>query len=315
MLIERVLVKAPSTTANLGPGFDVFGLALDLFYDVVEVTRVNEGISMEVLGKYAAQIPIRIENNTAGVAAKAFLKKYNIDGGVNIKLKKGIKPSVGLGSSAASAAATAVALNKLFETGLSNEEIAEIAAQGEIASAGAPHADNVSSAIFGGFTIVRRESRLRVIKLEPPVNLRVAVLIPHTSTIDNKTRKAREVLPKVSPLGLVVENVGNACGIVAGFILSDIDLIGECMINRLVETARAKFVPFYNEVRERALESGAVGVAISGAGPSIIALIDSEKHEAWKVASAMQSVFEEAGVDAEVYVAEPSKGAEVLVLE
>ncbi|MFQ5711590.1 MAG: homoserine kinase [Candidatus Geothermarchaeales archaeon] len=311
-LPNRVVVEAPSTTANLGPGFDVFGLALDLFHDIVEVSPAPKGLSIEALGKYGGLVPERVEENTAGVVARLFLEKLNVKHGLSIGITKGIKPGVGLGSSAASAAATAIALNRLLDAGFSKVELVKIAARGESASAGVPHYDNVAPAIFGGFTIVRLNKILSVVPLTPPRNLEIAVVIPDVAIPRKKTEAARSILPRHVPLQKMVQNLGNASAMIAGFLLSDIDLIGRCMIDEVVEPARAPRIPGYLEVKKSALESGALGVAISGAGPSMIAVVDSRSVKASEVAEAMKDAFEALGVEAEAHVAKPSKGARVL---
>lgn len=310
--MRKVSVKVPSTSANLGPGFDVFGLALDLFYDRIDVMKKNSGVSIQMEGELAKEVPTSPEKNTAGVVALNFLEKFDIDGGVEIKITKGIKLSVGLGSSGASAAGVAVALNQLYDMNLSKTELVELASQGEAAVAGSPHADNVAAAIFGGFTIVRGGSPPLVIGLEAPKHLGLAVSIPNLPTEREKTRKARSILPKKVPIEDAVQNVSNSCGIVAGFLLSDIELIGRCMIDRLAEPYRAKKIMGYEEVKRSALKAGASGVAISGAGPSMIAVVDRSKVNVMDVAEAMSQAFRMLGVDAEAYAVKPAKGVEVI---
>ena len=109
-MAKSVTVKAPSSTANLGPGFDVFGLALNAFYDQVKITKKGNGIKIIS----SDEIPLNPQKNTAGLVAKNMLKKFKIKEGIEIKIKKGIPAGFGMGSSAASAAATAVAINQLF---------------------------------------------------------------------------------------------------------------------------------------------------------------------------------------------------------
>ena len=307
-----IAVKAYSTIANLGPGFDVFGLAIDLSYDIVKVTKINEGIQLIVEGKYANMVPSEVEKNCAGLAAKAFLKEFNIANGVKIELDKGVKPGLGFGSSGASAAGVTVALNELFNLGLSRERLVPIAAQGEIASAGSAHPDNVSASIFGGFTMVQYGIELRIIRITPPKNLKVAVAIPQLPILERKTEKARAVLPKEVSLSLLTQNLSNASSMVAGFLLGDVDLIGRGMMDRIIEPARAQLVPGYHKIREYALKNGAAGVAISGAGPSMMAIVNSKKADASQVAEAMKKAFEESGFAAESYVSRPAEGVKVL---
>ncbi|RMF29813.1 MAG: homoserine kinase, partial [Candidatus Nitrosothermus koennekii] len=142
---------APSSTANLGPGFDVFGLALDAYYDQVSIEQIKEGIVLES----EDNIPLDIDKNSAGLAALNLCKDYDIKDGLRIKIKKGVPAGYGLGSSGASAAAVVKALDAMYELNLSNEELIKYAAIGEQASAGSIHYDNVAASLLGGFVIVR----------------------------------------------------------------------------------------------------------------------------------------------------------------
>jgi len=232
-----------------------------------------------------------------------------------IKLEKGILPSVGLGSSAASAAAVAFGLNHLFNLKLDHKQLIRLAAKGEIASAGFEHADNVSAAICGDFIIIKSYSPLEVIRLESPPNLGVCIAIPKVPTPPKKTEKARSVLPKTVSIEKLVHNVGHAATMAAGFATGNVDLIGKSMADAVVEPARAFLVPGYQEVRERALKAGACGVAISGAGPAMIAILNTDKADASKVAEAMEEGFKSAGVSATTICTKPGKGVSLLEVE
>ncbi|MGH1567613.1 MAG: homoserine kinase, partial [Nitrosopumilus sp.] len=144
-MISEVTIKAPSSTANLGPGFDVFGLAVDAFYDTVTLTKIKNGIKIITDGN----IPTDPEKNTAGLVVKNMKKKFKIKQGIEIKIKKGIPAGFGMGSSAASAAATAVAFDKLFGLKLDGSALVEFAGSGEKASAGTVHYDNVAASVLG----------------------------------------------------------------------------------------------------------------------------------------------------------------------
>lgn len=289
-------VRAPASTANLGPGFDCFGLALEDPFDVVEVERSSE-LTVEVSGPGAESIPTRPEANTAGVVATEMLRGE----GVHVSVEKGIRPSSGLGSSAASAAGAAVAINEEFGLGHSREELVAFAARGEAASAGAPHPDNVAPSVMGGFTVVRDGE---VVCLEPP-EMDLAVALPD---LELSTEESRSVLPDSVALGDAVENVASASLLVAGMAAGDASMVGRGMRDALVEPVRAELVSGYRAVREAALGAGALGVALSGAGPSVVAIC--EVGDA--AASAMECAFAEHGVAAEGFVTEPGNGAEVL---
>jgi len=308
MPLGQVAVKAPATTANLGPGFDVFGLALEQPNDKVTLTPISKGVKIEVSGLSAETISTLPEKNTAGVVANQMLKEFALKTGVQIRIQKGILPGMGLGSSAASAAAVAYGLNLMFNLELDNKQLIRLAAKGEVASAGFEHADNVSAAICGDFAIVKSYNPLEIVNLKSPPNMEVCVAFPRIATPVSKTEKARLVVSKLVPMEKVVQNVGWAAAMASGFAIGDVDLIGQSMLDAIVEPARAFLIPGYQQVRENALKAGACGVAISGAGPAMIAIINTDKANASKVAEAMEEGFKSAGVSATTICTKPGKG-------
>src|SRR3972149_5991718 len=200
MPFSRITVTAPATTANLGPGFDVFGLALEQPSDKVTVVLISKGVKIEVTGLSAATILTAPEKNTAGVVANQMLKEFSLKAGVLIRIEKGILPGMGLGSSAASAAAVAYGLNRILNLKLEKNELIRLAAKGEGASAGSEHADNVAPALCGDFVIVKSYNPLRIVNLKAPLEMAVSVAFPHVTTSMNKTEKARSVIPKMVPI-------------------------------------------------------------------------------------------------------------------
>jgi homoserine kinase len=312
MSLSQVTVISPATTANLGPGFDVFGLALKTPHDKVTLGVIPEDVVIEVAGLSASTIPTSPENNTAGVVAKNILSELHLKHGVAIKIDKGIVPGMGLGSSAASAAAAAFGLNELFNLQIDKKELARLAAKGEITSAGYEHADNVSAALYGGFVIVRSYKPLEIINLKPPTDMEVCVSYPNMTTPAHKTKKARAVVPKHISIDKLVRNVGSAAALASGFTQGDIDLIGASMSDAVVEPERAASIPGYLTVKENALKAGACGVAISGAGPAMIAIVNKRKANSAKVANAMKAGFELSGLGATAFVTKPGRGVYLL---
>jgi homoserine kinase len=310
MVFSIVEAIAPATSANLGAGFDVFGVALDALSDRVLVER-TEGrkIEIEVEGEGSESIPREPGKNTAGIVANELLKLSREKIGLRIRILKGIRPGSGLGSSAASAAATAIAINDLLGINLSPTELIGFAALGEMASAGAPHADNVAAAILGDFIIIASREPLEVFKIKMPDNVEFAIVLPE---IKLDTKLARSVLPRSVDLGSMVHNVGRAATFVAGIALNSVEVMGKGMVDAVVEPARARLIPGLNHVKEKALKSGAVGVSISGAGPSVIALVNSKKAKARDVALAMKEAFEEVGVKSLPICAKPGDGAKIV---
>src|SRR5574340_988309 len=190
-MLSSVTVKAPCSTANLGPGFDVFGLALDAYYDQVQLKKEGSGIKIQSLDS----IPVELEKNSAGLVIKEMAKKFKIKTGLVLKIKKGVPTGFGMGSSAASAAAAAVAFNALFKLKLDGNSLVQYAGMGELASAGSVHYDNVAASVLGGFVIVRTDP-LDVIRTVPPKDLVLCVAIPKIPVPQRKTEVSRKALPK-----------------------------------------------------------------------------------------------------------------------
>ena len=301
-MVKSVTVRAPCSTANLGPGFDVFGLALDAFYDEVTVTKKGKGITIVS----SDDIPLDPKKNTAGLVAKEMKKKKKLTGGVEIKIRKNVPPGFGMGSSAASAAGCAIAINKLYNLKLNQNQLVSYAGIGEKASAGSIHYDNVAASVLGGFVIVD-SSPLSVIRIEAPKDLILCVAVPKMKVPKKKTKVSRSVIPKTVKLSDSITNLANAANIVAGFLNKDSSLIGKSVEDVIVEPARKHMIPGFNNVKNNALRAGAFGVTISGAGPSVIAFA-SKKQNLTKIGAAMKKGFKSAKVDCDIVICKPSKG-------
>ncbi len=208
--MQSVIARAPCSTANLGPGFDVFGLALDAFYDEIQLTKEGNKIIIESSGS----VPLEPEKNSAGLVIKEMSKKFKIKSGLRIKIKKGVPAGFGMGSSAASAAAAAIAFDALFGLELDQNTLVKFAGMGERASAGSIHYDNVSASVLGGFVIVRTDP-LDVIRIDPPKDLVLCIAIPKITVPKKKTEVSRGVLPQQVKLSDYVKNLSNASAITA----------------------------------------------------------------------------------------------------
>ncbi len=290
-----VTVRAPATSANLGSGFDVFGVALSRPADIVRVQKATE-TSIDVTGVGRQFIPEDPEENTVGAVADA------LDAPAHIEIDKGVRPASGLGSSAASAAAAAVALDALYGRGYSREELVPVAAEGEAVVSGVAHDDNVAPALLGGFTIATKRGVTRV-----DADVTLVVCLPD---IVVSTRDARTVLPADASLEALVETVGNAATLVAGMCRDDPDLVGAGMRDSVVTPARAALVEGYDAACTAARDVGATGVTISGSGPGVLAVCRPDTRRV--VASAMVDAFDGQGVDARAYQTRVGDGAEIL---
>lgn len=288
-----VTVRAPATSANLGSGFDVFGVAFNRPADAVHVEKADE-TTIDVRGVGSQYIPEDPEKNTVGAVARA------LDAPAHIEIDKGVRPASGLGSSAASAAAAAVALNDLYDRGCSQKELVPIAAEGEALVSGAAHTDNVAPAILGGFTIATDQG---VTQIDTDISL--VACLPEVVV---STREARGVLPDRTSIETVVDTVGKAATLTAGMVRNDPKLVGQGMHDTIITPVRSKLIPGYEPVREAALESGANGVTISGSGPAIIAVCPEQDQRA--IANVMLDSFADHGVESRAYQTEIGAGAQ-----
>lgn len=313
MTMKSCSAAAPCSTANLGPGYDVFGLALDAFEDKVKVSRASSDGEGRISIKNSDQaIPSTPESNSAGLVAKKMMQDFGISDNTEIEVTKGVPSGYGVGSSAASAAAAAMAFNTLYDLKIDKNRLVEYAAEGEVASAGTKHYDNVSASLLGGFVVCRIASdRLQFTRLEPPKDLVLVIAVPWLEVPKKKTEVARSVLPKVVPLKDVVHNISGAATIVAGFALKDVETITKGIDDAIIEPARKHLIPGYDSVKQNAISAGALAVTISGAGPSMIAFLKTSKN-AKTVAAAMVKGFKETGIESRTFACRASKGARLL---
>lgn len=296
MPFERVTVRAPSTIANVGPGFDVFGIALEEPSDRIEVRRTSEpGVHVEsIVGVGAYAVTLDNTRNTAAVAAQKVLSVAGADFGIAMRIDKGIRPASGMGSSGASAAGGAYAANLLLERPLSMNQLICCASFGEEASSGSRHADNAAPALMGGFTIIRSYDPMDVVRLEPPRDLGIVACLPEFAV---PTREARKKVPKTVPMHDVVTQIGHASSLVAGMALGDLDLIARSIRDVIVEPARAPLVPFLKEAERAAIDAGAFASFLGGSGPCIAAFFDRRKADGLEIAKAVQEFYEGHGVE------------------
>jgi len=313
-MVTSVKVRAPSSTANLGPGFDVFGLALDAFYDEITLSKTNKSITTNkpwhgVRILTTDDVPKDPQQNTAGLVVKAMKQKFKIKSGIEIRIKKGVPAGFGMGSSAASAAAAALAFNKLFNLKLDSNTLIKCAGIGEKASAGTIHYDNVAASLLGGFVVVKTKP-FEVVRLEPPKNLVLCLAIPQLKVPKKKTKISRAVIPKSVKLSDLTMNLSNAANIVSGFLIKDTDLIGRSIQDVIVEPARKHLIPGFSKVKNNALNAGALGVTISGAGPSVIAFCKKSQNLK-KIGKSMEKGFSSAKVGCDIIICKPSTGPKI----
>ncbi len=313
-----VKVSAPATIANLGPGFDVLGLALEGPRDVVEmIVEDGDEVTIERVDGVDSNVVSRDpDKNTAAVAVRHLMSMVGLRKRVEIRILKGVPVGAGLGSSGASAAAAVYGLVRALDLNVSPELMVIAAAKGEEAAAGSAHADNVAPSILGGLCAVVSRNPIRVVRVDVPEDIQIVIVRPMLKTSANgKTRAARSILPRQVSLEQLVEQCGSLAAVLLGLALRNYVLLGYGVSgDHVIEPVRSVMIPGFYKVKRAALEAGAFGCAISGAGPSVFAVVDPER--ARDVERAMREAFEDEGVQAESYITRPSNvGARVELIE
>lgn len=297
--MKSVTVFAPATVANVACGFDIFGFAVNEPGDVAKVTlRENPGVEITRITGDDGKLPKAAEKNTAGFAALRYLETIQSQQGVSIELHKKMPLSSGLGSSAASAVAVLFAINTLFDNRLTKSELLGIALQSEKLACGAAHADNAAPALFGGFLLIRENNPPDIVELPVPENLYCTIIHPE---IEINTADARNILAPNVPLKDAVKQWANTAGLVAGLYRKDLTLISRSMNDYIIEPQRARLIPHFYELKKAALDRGALGCSISGSGPSLFALSNSQEI-AQKIAGSMSAVLANYKICNQIYI-------------
>lgn len=297
--MRSITVYAPASIGNIGPGFDVLGVALTNVGDEVTVARKREpGVEILEITGSATPLPEDAAMNTAGIAAMKVLRLIGADMGLTMRIKKGVPVASGLGSSAASAVAGGFAANRIFGDKLSKPELLQLITEAEAAVSGGFFADNTASALYGGGTVTRSLEPLEVIPLGGLPGLALVMVTP---AMPLPTRQARKVLPKKIEMDKFIANMGNTAAIVAAFAKKSPDLFARSVCDVVVEPARARLIPGFYDVKAAAIDAGALGCSISGAGPTIFAAL-SIKGPADKVGEAMKRAFKKNGLKSTVQI-------------
>jgi homoserine kinase len=305
---KSVRVFAPATVSNLGCGFDIFGLAIDQPGDIVEAgwNRTSDTVIRRITGDKGL-LPLDAGRNTAGVAVQMLLQAAGERRGVEIRLHKRMPLGSGLGSSAASAVAAVVAVNRLLGNPFTRHELVPFAMEGERVACGSAHADNAAPSLLGGIILIRSLQPPEFIELPVPRKLKVVVVHPHTEVL---TREARAALGKSVSLSDATQQWANTAAFVAALYASDTDLLGRAVTDRVAEPVRAPFIPGFYDVKEAALSAGAIACSISGSGPSVFALCTGDPD---RIAAAMKKAFRSAGLRSDVFISKVNaRGARFL---
>ena len=272
-MIKKIRVKATATVSNLNCGFDVLGMAINEPFDFIDLEMTDSG-AVEITGITGCQGLSRDpDKNVVGVVLNAMIRRTGTKAGFRASIEKGITPGSGIGSSAASSAAAVFAANELMGNIFSLKELVAFAMEGERLASGTAHADNVAPALLGGITLIRSYDPLDIIPVNIPPELFCVVVHPD---MEIKTSMARGILDMNIPLGTAIKQWGNVGGLIAGFFSEDYDLIGRSLVDHVAEPKRSALIPGFHELKQAAMQNGALGAGISGSGPSVFALCRGE---------------------------------------
>lgn len=278
---------APGSIGNVGPGFDVLGLAVDGIGDrvSVELTRGASRVD-DVTGRDAELVPRDAERNCAAIAANAYLRPFGYR--AIVKIDKGLALAGGMGGSAASSAAGAYAAALALGQSPDLREIIAAALEGESAVAGR-HLDNIAPSVVGGLALSRSVDPIDVIKLPVAADWWIALVTPRVRI---QTKDARALLPDVASSEIWIQQMANTTALAHAFAIADGELLRRALDDRYAEPCRAPLIPRFYEVKRAALDAGAFGCSISGSGPTLFA-IAADSYVARTCADAMSRAFGE----------------------
>jgi homoserine kinase len=296
---RSVKTYAPATISNLGPGFDTLGVAINNPGDTVVARRRPEpGLGFSVATKNAG-VPLDAKKNVASFVASLLLSEKRPSFGIEMILHKLMPVGSGLGSSAASSVAAAVAVNALLAKPLTKADLLPFILEGERLACGSAHADNAAPSLLSGGCLIRSYDPLDIVPFPVNTSLVWIVVHPHTEVL---TKKARTILPDQIPLRSAIRQWGNVAGLIMGLGAGDRDLIKRCVEDVVAEPIRAQLIPGFYDVKKAALAAGALGCSISGSGPSIFA-IASSMQKARTIGTRMEKTFRLiANVESNVYI-------------
>jgi homoserine kinase len=295
----QVRVFAPGSIGNVGPGFDILGLAVAGAGDTV-LARKRSGSGVVISEPGHPSLPTDPERHTSGIAALEVLRRAGAGFGLTLEVGKGLPLSGGQGGSAASAVAGGLAANLLLEQPLPEQDLLEAALEAEAVVAGR-HADNVVAILLGGLVLVRSLQPLEAIRLPVPAALRIVLAHPDRALA---TRAGRAVLPDMIPREDAVFQAAQVGALIAAAHSGDLALFGRAIQDRIAEPARAPLLTGFSAAKAAALAAGALGCSISGSGPTAFALVGDNATGA-AVAAAMQAAYQALGVECSTRIAVP----------
>lgn len=302
---KQATAYSPGSIGNLGPGLDILGCAVEGAGDTV-TAEFTDARGISVLEPGHPSLSTDPAEHASAIAAHAVVRRATHMGattpaaGIALRVTKGLPLSAGQGGSAASAVAGAAAVNALIGSPLARDEILEAALYSETQLAGR-HLDNIAPSYMGGIVLIRSLDPIDVLSIPVPASLHIVLASPEQTL---RTAEARAVLPVEVSLSVALHQAAQVAGIVAALHAGDLAFLGRCIDDRIAEPARAALLPGFNRAKQAAMTAGALGVSISGAGPTAFALCSS-LEVADAVAAAMCQAYRKAGLGCTARVTRP----------
>ena len=293
---QQASAFSPASVGNVGVGFDILGHVIEGVGDTVTVRRIDAPeVRIASITGATVDLPLDAPGNTAGAALISLREALDLPFGFEVEIEKGIPLGSGMGGSAASCVAALVAANALLDAPLSPEQLYPHALVGEAVASGGKHGDNLGPMLLGGLVLATAEHLVRI-----PVPEAWHSVLVHPDAI-LETRRARAALQGDYALKDFVAQSANLSLVLAGCHAGDASLVRAGLQDILVEPRRAPLIAGFDAAKQAALDAGAMGASISGAGPSVFAWFAS-RAEAEGAAPAVQAAFAAAGFDSQAWV-------------
>lgn len=307
--IREATAYAPASVGNVAIGFDILGFSVDALGDRVTVRRRKEpGVVITSITGVPEELPLEPERNTAGRALLAMLDALKPGCGFEMRIEKGIPLGSGLGGSAASAVGAVVAANAVLSGPCTRVELLKFAMQGEAVASGSLHVDNISPSLYGGLVLTVGIEQPMVKQIPVPDGVRAVIVHPHMFL---STKQARAMLRPAVDLSDFVWQTANLAGFISGCYTNDIDMIRACLEDVVIEPQRQALIPGFREARAAAMQAGALGCSISGAGPTMFAW--ALEPDAPAVLDAMRREFASRSVETDNWIVDIcSPGARIV---
>lgn len=282
--MKELKLRGPATSANVGPGYDIFAMALREPCDEIRLKLRNDEQILISFDGDEQHLPVNLQDNTAGLALLELRKRTGLNFGVDVEIVKQMTSGCGLGTTGASASAAVFGMNHLLGLKLSPNELVDVARMGEVASGGSPHADNVAAAMLGGFVLVKSYRPIDVLRLQMP-EFPVVLAVMRKSQ-----RTTRGFITYEIGQEKLKEQMARCSRVIYAVLTGDLEEFGNAFsVDHIAEPVRGAAILNYFDAKQRIIEAGAYGCNVSGGGSSVIAVCEAALQD--EIAALMEKEF------------------------